>query len=372
MKHPFLVIMVALLCIPASVHAQGAPSAMTRSETIPFLAVQLHDRVDVHNGPGANYTMVGWLPAGSILKVIGCSVECTWLQIASAGWITTDQVTPAIAYTQVDGVMVVRAPVMASTAAQLPTATPPMVVTAAPTNLPILTSMPSDTPTSVPTAEVDEVAFIGEAQRILGNYSTALQQFSTLAINAGNDPALMLSETWTLDMGVAVASIRALNNEIRTLNAPSAFAAAWGEMRVAADKYDQAMDTFVSGVDNMDVNQINQATQLMREGQAAVERAATLLPSGTAISTPAPTEIPMAEATATLVPTPTTTPPTSAPQEGQAPNCDPSYPDFCLQPGLPDLDCGDEPIRNYARFRVLPPDPHDLDREHDGIGCENN
>ncbi len=48
-------------------------------------------------------------------------------------------------------------------------------------------------------------------------------------------------------------------------------------------------------------------------------------------------------------------------------NCDPSYPTVCIPPPPPDLDCGDVPYRN---FKVLPPDPHHFDGDHDGIGCE--
>ncbi len=47
--------------------------------------------------------------------------------------------------------------------------------------------------------------------------------------------------------------------------------------------------------------------------------------------------------------------------------CDPSYPDVCIPPPPPDLDCSEIP---YRRFRVLPPDPHRFDGDHDGIGCE--
>ena len=48
--------------------------------------------------------------------------------------------------------------------------------------------------------------------------------------------------------------------------------------------------------------------------------------------------------------------------------CDPSYPDVCIPPGPPDLDCPDIPHRN---FRVRPPDPHRFDGDGDGIGCES-
>jgi len=47
--------------------------------------------------------------------------------------------------------------------------------------------------------------------------------------------------------------------------------------------------------------------------------------------------------------------------------CDPSYPTVCIPPPPPDLDCKDIP---YRRFRVLSPDPHHFDGDHDGTGCE--
>jgi micrococcal nuclease len=44
-----------------------------------------------------------------------------------------------------------------------------------------------------------------------------------------------------------------------------------------------------------------------------------------------------------------------------------SYPDVCIPPPPPDLDCGDVA---YHRFTVYPPDPHRFDGDYDGIGCE--
>ncbi len=47
--------------------------------------------------------------------------------------------------------------------------------------------------------------------------------------------------------------------------------------------------------------------------------------------------------------------------------CDPSYPDVCIPPPPPDLDCRDV---SYRRFVVVGNDPHRFDGEHDGLGCE--
>jgi beta-lactam-binding protein with PASTA domain len=68
---------------------------------------------------------------------------------------------------------------------------------------------------------------------------------------------------------------------------------------------------------------------------------------------------------------PTTAPPTTAPER----DCDPSYPDVCLDPDAADYDCagdsGNGPEYVDGPVRVRPPDPFDLDREGDGWGCES-
>ena len=51
-----------------------------------------------------------------------------------------------------------------------------------------------------------------------------------------------------------------------------------------------------------------------------------------------------------------------------APSCDESYPDVCIAPYPPDLDCGEI---GYSNFRVVGDDPHGFDRDNDGIGCES-
>ena len=60
-------------------------------------------------------------------------------------------------------------------------------------------------------------------------------------------------------------------------------------------------------------------------------------------------------------------------------SCDPSYPDFCLEPNQPDLNCQDEdgvlePNEiSREHFRVISDDdPHDYDRDNDGIGCDKD
>jgi micrococcal nuclease len=48
--------------------------------------------------------------------------------------------------------------------------------------------------------------------------------------------------------------------------------------------------------------------------------------------------------------------------------CHASYPDFCIPPAPPDLDCPD--ITGKKPFRVRGADPHGFDRDRDGWACE--
>jgi len=71
---------------------------------------------------------------------------------------------------------------------------------------------------------------------------------------------------------------------------------------------------------------------------------------------------------------PTTTIETASPVTAQPSaqstqsSCDSSYPDFCIPPPPPDLDCKDI---SSKKFTVLQPDPHRFDGDKDGIGCES-
>jgi hypothetical protein len=49
-------------------------------------------------------------------------------------------------------------------------------------------------------------------------------------------------------------------------------------------------------------------------------------------------------------------------------SCDPSYPDFCIPPSPPDLDC---PDIGETDFTVQGADPHGFDADNDGVGCES-
>jgi endonuclease YncB( thermonuclease family) len=60
-------------------------------------------------------------------------------------------------------------------------------------------------------------------------------------------------------------------------------------------------------------------------------------------------------------------PATNPPPNGK---CDPNYSGACVPPPPPDLDCADIRAMGIAPVRVVGSDPHRLDGDHDGLGCE--
>lgn len=65
--------------------------------------------------------------------------------------------------------------------------------------------------------------------------------------------------------------------------------------------------------------------------------------------------------------------PSGEPPDGE--ECEPSYPDACLDPNAYDYDClggpGNGPEYIAGPLTVLPPDPFGLDHNHNGLGCED-
>jgi micrococcal nuclease len=91
--------------------------------------------------------------------------------------------------------------------------------------------------------------------------------------------------------------------------------------------------------------------------------------TGTTATTPTTGTTITTATTATTSKTPTTT--ATVPSPPPTGNCAPSYPDVCIPPPPPDLDCAQIPYKQFRVIYTVPsPDPHRFDGDRDGIGCE--
>ena len=123
--------------------------------------------------------------------------------------------------------------------------------------------------------------------------------------------------------------------------------------------------------------QVSGVNQVSIESQAPSNQPSPSLSSSPSPS-PFPSPTPIELGTPILKPSPSPTAqniqasPTNQPVNS---NCEPAYPDVCIPKGSADYDCaggsGNGPNYIKGPITVLSPDPYDLDRDHDGIGCEN-
>ena len=93
-------------------------------------------------------------------------------------------------------------------------------------------------------------------------------------------------------------------------------------------------------------------------------------PAPVSTSETIPTASPARRPARTRVPDRVEAPPVPTTADAPAPpgpGCDPSYPTVCIPPPPPDADCS---ITTERSFEVRPPDPHGLDSDGNGIGCE--
>lgn len=232
-----------------------------------------------------------------------------------------------------------------ATATIAPTATRPLPTAVPPTAVPPTAVPPTAAPpTAVPTAglsgqETGVVTNVVDGDTIDVSIGGTVYRVRYIGINTPESNEMCGSEATAANAAlVAGQTVRMVRDVSET------------------DRYDRLLryvyvgDTFVNGA-------------LVAGGwAAAVDYPPDTAMSGTLHGL-------MAEAAGrgcALVAAPTAT---AVPDRGGAPvgNCDPSYPTVCIPPPPPDLDCGDIPYRN---FQVLPPDPHNFDREGDGLGCE--
>jgi len=122
---------------------------------------------------------------------------------------------------------------------------------------------------------------------------------------------------------------------------------------------------------------VNACAEPAAETTPTLEAEATTVSTTTTTSAPTTTKAPTTSAPTTTrrrVRSTSTTRRSSAGTSSQR-NCDPSYPDTCLHVGAGDYDCsggsGNGPNYVDGPIQVKAPDPFDLDRDGDGVGCES-
>lgn len=150
-----------------------------------------------------------------------------------------------------------------------PTDTPEPTATPTPTEIPVPTSTPSG---------MSEAEYSTEVMDIALNYERAMRDINTLSSKAGENPYLILEDSWRDSMAQALAQMLTCNERIRDLEPPPAYEETHGHLLDAADYFEKSVMAMSQGIDDMDADLVTQAGEYMSLGGQSIEKATDALP----------------------------------------------------------------------------------------------
>lgn len=153
-------------------------------------------------------------------------------------------------------------------------ATKAAVPTATPTIAPSPTIVPTVAHPTAPTAELSYFTATMEVVMIYENASSAL---GVLSAEAGNDPTVILDDEWRLATAVNLGSILTAGEMLRKIDPPAKYSEAHTEFLAAATHYDNFVDLYSRGLDDVNVDLINAAVDELQLGTAAMARSTAIL-----------------------------------------------------------------------------------------------
>ncbi|MBI3741690.1 MAG: SH3 domain-containing protein [Chloroflexi bacterium] len=218
-------------------------SPPTQTPTPLPVRVSAKQTVNVRQGPGIQFAIVGKLQPNNSSVVLGKDADGQWLQIAfpdsaNPGWVSKSVVS---VNGSVDSLQVIA------------------VATKAPTAKTVLNS--------------NENEYVQAVTSISRDYSSAFTQLGILLTTASDNPALILDNVWTLKTAYNITLIKDSGTRLRKLKPPTRFASSHASLIEAANHYDKAMDLLVAGIDNLDASKLQKSIAEMSLGNAAVDRA---------------------------------------------------------------------------------------------------
>ncbi|WP_099192262.1 hypothetical protein [Tepidibacter mesophilus] len=119
--------------------------------------------------------------------------------------------------------------------------------------------------------EVSEYA--ASVNEVISEFVEANDNFSKCCTQMGENPSLLMDQDFILNMAMNMGIIKNCYTQIKDIAPPSKMENVHTDVVDAFSKYDKAMDIFGEGVDNMDVDKINQATQLYMQGTDSINNA---------------------------------------------------------------------------------------------------
>ena len=124
----------------------------------------------------------------------------------------------------------------------------------------------------------EEIAYIAEALSILGSLTDVFDNGAALAHEAGEDPSVLFGETWFRDLNREQRRINEIQSKVVSLNPPPRFAQSHSLLSQAIAETDAAFDLLEVGARNLNVDQLAEGLEHIREASRLLEVATDALP----------------------------------------------------------------------------------------------
>lgn len=128
---------------------------------------------------------------------------------------------------------------------------------------------PSPTKPSLPELTSQECSYLTDVPNALGDASSAYFAIADLFEEAGSDPLILFSDVWRIDVATQFALLQIARDDVRKITPPDSLSGFHSQLVAALSKSVDATTLIANGIDNFDVDLIDQgATQF---GDAAVD-----------------------------------------------------------------------------------------------------
>jgi len=199
-------------------------------------------------------------PVRWVLTVVGVFVMILFFSVATA------DNTPSTTTPQ----KVAAVPVKA-TAPAAPEVVAPTVVPVDEAAAPVETPAPE--PPAEPSVSAGDTEYASEVIPISQDVSEALGEFG--AIMEADPTGVFTDEDTRMKVVIQMAIIKAGYPRAKALDPPARFGSAHADLLASLKLYDQAMDKFASGIDDVDTEQITAASALMTKANQKMNSASS-------------------------------------------------------------------------------------------------
>jgi hypothetical protein len=124
-----------------------------------------------------------------------------------------------------------------------------------------------------PAADTELSDYGTEMQGYLSDFTVTMTDFSELNTEAANNPSIMLTDDWRMDISISLVTMEEHINNIRSVDAPAEVQKSHDYVLQAMDSFQYVVDNYPDAIDNVDVDLLGTCVDAMTEGGQHLDKA---------------------------------------------------------------------------------------------------